>query len=255
MTLDQAGELYAVKGSGSSKGDSGWETKNRQDRRDRRVNSVSVSDYSTLTMNTTMPNGDVTRNAPCSECGMFHGTTRKGGCPFWTAATKTFNILPFLQFRTVRHIAADGTNSINQYWIKKLYTYGFKAMGIHKEEDQKKIINSLKKAVEGLPLATVEERRQYSESTKRFANLAAWEESTRSVHVNAAVTGSKKPQKTSKGAERSRARLRTFNDKNKARSKKVLVTVNEEDDSSWILDEGDDEDSDSDSGSGDSQRS
>ena len=211
-SLAQVSDLY---GKGASKSDPDWE-KNKGDRkRDRKANSVVVStDYSSLTLNTTTSagGGATARPPACPHCGMFHGELKKT-CPFWDPTTKTFKVKNFLGFRSVRKIEADGTSTVNDFWLKKLKNFGFRAMDITKEEDRQKIIKDLRAAAAAWPEASVEERRRYASENKRFMNLAKIEEGGRpELSVNMAKSSSSSSRKPKSGKKKSQKKRSSSQD-------------------------------------------
>ena len=107
---------------------------------------------------------------------MFHEEIKGKGCPFWDSAKRIFKVKAFLNFRTVRQINADGSSEVNDFWKKKLEKWGFKGMGITREEDRKKVLKDLRDAAAAMPTASIEERRKYAAVNKRFMNLSMREE-------------------------------------------------------------------------------
>jgi hypothetical protein len=198
-SLSQVSDLY---GGG---GESSWE-KGRTDRKkDRKANSVVVStDYSSLTLNTTTSAGGGSGGRPpaCPSCGLFHGELKKS-CPFWDPEKKLFKVKNFLEFRSVRQIGADGSSTVNDFWLKKLKTFGFRAMDITSEDDRAKIIKDLKSAAAAWPIASVEERRRYAAENKKFINLAKIEEG--SLAKSSGGSKKKKPKSSKKRAKKSKA--------------------------------------------------
>jgi hypothetical protein len=160
----------------------GWEKqrseKKREQKATKQANSVGVdTDYSSLTLNTEVDrDGPGDKHRACSECMMFHEEIKGKGCPFWDSAKRIFKVKAFLNFRTVRQINADGSSEVNDFWKKKLEKWGFKGMGITREEDRKKVLKDLRDAAAAMPTASIEERRKYAAVNKRFMNLSMREE-------------------------------------------------------------------------------
>jgi hypothetical protein len=171
-SLKQLGEMYRESGSenqASGGGSGDWKVR----KKDKKTNNTTVStDLSTLTsMNTTT---EQVKYSACADCGLFHDMNK--GCLFWDKAKRQFKLKAFLAHRSVRQVNADGSSSLNKFWLKKLEQFGFPRMGITKDSDKEKIISDLKAAVKALPEATVEERRRYADTNKKFMNLAKQEE-------------------------------------------------------------------------------
>jgi len=145
------------------------------EKKQRKANSTVVTtDYSTLTVNSvaTEKGGDKSKQrAPmCGQCKLYHWPTDEV-CPFWDPEKKQFKIKNFLNFSTVRKIEKDGSSTVNEFWIQKLKHFGFKGMGITREQDQKKILKDLKTAAEQWPTASIEERNKYAEKRKLMTQL------------------------------------------------------------------------------------
>jgi hypothetical protein len=173
QNLSQIAELVEGKGQGAEEP---WSEKTGKSKKKSAVNSVTT-DYSTLTMNTTVEpvqTQEAAKYRACSDCGMFHDMTN--GCLFWDKAKKQFKVKNFLNHKTVRRIEADGSSVPDKFWLTKLEKFGFKAMGIEKAADKQKIVADLKKAAAAMPTASVEERRRFAERTRRFVNLTTHEE-------------------------------------------------------------------------------
>jgi hypothetical protein len=167
------------KGTGDNVGDAdkgkGWS------KRDRKVNATVATDVSTLTsLNASI---DQPRSKPCSECRLYlhPGTTE---CPIWDRDKRIFNVKNFVRYKQVVKIHADGNRSLTPFWKGKLISFGFPGMNIHKETDQKKIFDDINSEIKKMPVATVEERRQYAERAKGLTNLATTTEEVDSVMTN-----------------------------------------------------------------------
>jgi hypothetical protein len=140
----------------------------------RSANSV-ITEASTLTLNTTTTEARKPTYTPCSTCGLFHMNPK---CDFFDKKTNSFNTKKFLDYRTVRVIdPTTGMSSISPHWLRKLTKFGFPAMGISAEKDQKKIIQELEKAAKALPKATKEEVERRAVNAPKWVNLSIQEES------------------------------------------------------------------------------
>lgn len=201
-------------------------------KKDRKANSVVATDVSSLTLNTTTnPRTSTGKYEICPSCSMFHGQLQKY-CPFWDPANRTFKTQNFWRFRSVRKIEADGTSTVNGFWLKKLKQHGFKGMGILEAADQDKIINDLKALAAAAPIASIEERKKWAQQNAKYINLARKEDMGTTTQVSAPVkiTASKASSQPSQPKVKS--------------SKKKRSKVEEVDSSSDDFDEDDDMDSD-----------
>lgn len=167
--------LEKIHKSKSASGESEWEMCKADRKRERKAHVALSSDVSTLTLNTVATSTITPKGRPCQTCAMFHGPPQDT-CPFWDQTKRRFNILNFLKFRSVRQIAADGSSTVNDYWLKKLKLYGFRGMGITDEAERNKILKDLKDTAANFPAATIEERRRWNADNKAFIHMAKIEE-------------------------------------------------------------------------------
>jgi hypothetical protein len=130
-------------------------------------------------------------------------------CPIWDRDKRIFNVKNFVRYKQVVKIHADGNRSLTPFWKGKLISFGFPGMNIHKETDQKKIFDDITSEIKKMPVATVEERRQYAERAKGLTNLATTTEEVGSVmtnNTNVSASGDdgkrKKKSKSKKGKKR-----------------------------------------------------
>ena len=213
-SLSQMSEMYK-----EAQGFSG-RSKEGEKKKAAKTNTVVSTDFSSMTLNTAMTGqqGGGERPPACPQCSMFHGEL-KAVCPFWDPETKVFKVKNFLKFRSVRQIEGDGSSKINDFWLNKLKTFGFRGMGITQETDKKKIVKDLKDAAAAMPQASVEERRKYAERNKKFMNLATHEEGRSTTdledkiekltnQVQAMSNPSKKSSKKSKKSGSARKKMK-----------------------------------------------
>ena len=168
-------------------------------KKERKANSVTATDVSSLTLNTTLSSTSRPRSELCPSCSMFHGQLEKE-CPFWDPAKRIFKTQNFWNYRTVRKIEADGSSTVNEFWLKKLKQHGFRGMGITEVADQEKILKDLKALAAKAPKASIEERKKWMQQNQRYINLAKKEEQRSSSQSSSASQDSKSkpPSKSSK---------------------------------------------------------
>ena len=220
-----AGSVQHQAGEKTSSG--GWSTAGKR-KSEKKVNAVSVStDFSTLTLNTAVTGkggGRAPRYPCCKWCRLFHEAIQDG-CPFWDATKREFKIGAFLKFRSVRLIGPDGSSTLSEYWVKKLYQYAFPSMGITADSDRLKIIADLKKAASKLPKASQAEIEKFAKDSATYVSLAISEDNS---HINTmrretefivnAVAQMRLDSAEKKGAEKARAQEKKK--RKKARDKK-----------------------------------
>jgi hypothetical protein len=61
-------------------------------------------------------------------------------------------------------VNADGSSSVSPYWLDKLEKWGWRAMGITKDSDQKLIIKDLKKAARDMPTVPENQRGRFGKT-------------------------------------------------------------------------------------------
>jgi hypothetical protein len=154
-------------------------------KKDKKANSVVATEVSSITLNTTASTKAPIRSEICPTCSMFHGPPQKH-CQFWDPNKRVFKTQNFWNYRSVRKIEADGSSSINDFWLKKLKQFGFRGMGITEAADQEKIIKDLKALAAAAPTASIEERKRWAKQNRHFVNLAKKEEAEINTQVSVA---------------------------------------------------------------------
>jgi hypothetical protein len=272
VTSLTAARRLAKEVSGDQSDDDGFETKaskkeTKSRSKERKANQVST-DYEKkgkMVMYTNAK-GEESPDA-CRDCGMFHPSGKHGDCMFYDTSTKTFKIDAFLKFKNVRSVNADGSSSVSPYWLDKLEKWGWRAMGITKDSDQKLIIKDLKKAARDLPTVPEHQRGKVGKTYAAKEGKSEVSNLQEQIVALTDVVRSLKPSKSSSKDKKSsakggRARKQTVEKKKaKTRGKNTQgsmttsLTYSEDEDSDpppdCVTDSSEDEDSsEEDSGSG-----